>query len=311
MRHQRLTACSAIGTLLLLALLLFPAQTVQCQNYYEYDLKIRGDGAAVFTITQFAGASAPVDSWESFQNRVFDLVDAAANLTHRPMAVDEKSLQINTTIASQSQTTEYSFVWLNFSSVGGREFSLGDVFGVSDFFGRLYGDAALELGYPADFVVQSVSPPPYERVDLAQTLRWSRTQDLTSNTVSITLTSNTSNETNNAGLGSYGLVILAAVSAVALIALGFYVFKRRGKNNKQTTQDPPKTTVTDTEEDKVTKILKSHGGTMRQSQVTEETRFSKAKTSQLLTTLEKSGNITRYKKGRDKIVTLNERVKGE
>ena len=65
------------------------------------------------------------------------------------------------------------------------------------------------------------------------------------------------------------------------------------------------------EEDKVLKLLKSYGGSMRQSEITEQCRFSKAKTSQLLTALEKKGSITRYKSGRDKIVTLKERVKGE
>jgi uncharacterized membrane protein len=50
---------------------------------------------------------------------------------------------------------------------------------------------------------------------------------------------------------------------------------------------------------------------MRQSEITEQCRFSKAKTSQLLSDLEGRGIITRYKKGRDKIVSLKERVKGE
>ena len=65
------------------------------------------------------------------------------------------------------------------------------------------------------------------------------------------------------------------------------------------------------EEDKVLKLLKSFGGSMRQSEITEQSRFSKAKTSQLLAALEKKGSITRYKSGRDKIVTLKERVKSE
>ena len=50
---------------------------------------------------------------------------------------------------------------------------------------------------------------------------------------------------------------------------------------------------------------------MRQSAIAEQCRFSKAKTSQLLAVLEQKKVITRYKKGRDKIVTLNERVTGE
>ena len=65
----------------------------------------------------------------------------------------------------------------------------------------------------------------------------------------------------------------------------------------------------ETEEGKILKLLKSSGGSMRQSAIVDQCRFSKAKTSQLLAVLEKNGNITRYKKGRDKIVNLTERVK--
>jgi uncharacterized membrane protein len=48
---------------------------------------------------------------------------------------------------------------------------------------------------------------------------------------------------------------------------------------------------------------------MRQSDITEQLRFSKAKTSQLLSGLEKRGLVTRYKSGRDKIVTLKDGAK--
>jgi uncharacterized membrane protein len=67
----------------------------------------------------------------------------------------------------------------------------------------------------------------------------------------------------------------------------------------------------ESDEEKIIKIIRSSGGKVRQSTITEQCRFSKAKTSQLLAALEQKGIITRYKKGRDKIVTLNERVKGE
>ena len=43
------------------------------------------------------------------------------------------------------------------------------------------------------------------------------------------------------------------------------------------------------EEDKVLKLLKSFGGNMRQSEITEKSRFSKAKTSQLLTGFREKG----------------------
>ena len=56
---------------------------------------------------------------------------------------------------------------------------------------------------------------------------------------------------------------------------------------------------------KIIKIIKSSGGTIRQSAITEQAKFSKAKASQLLAALEQKQIVTRVKKGRDKIVSLN------
>ena len=97
---------------------------------------------------------------------------------------------------------------------------------------------------------------------------------------------------------------------MAASVAGFYVFRRRRNNGvavaSQVLAEPLRL---ETEEDKVIKVLRASGGSMRQSDITDALGFTKAKTSQLLATLEKSGSITRYKSGRDKIVNLTERVK--
>lgn len=306
MSNHRLTVCLTICTLLLL---LLPLHAAQGQNYFEYNVQIKSDGSAVWTIIQFSSANASVDTWDVFQQKVFDLVDTAATVTNRPMAVDENSLQINTTISSESKTTEYSFEWQNFSIVQGSTISFGDVFQVNNFFGQLYGDAALQLSYPSDFSVKSVSPTPYERQDAAYSLKWSRTQDLVANKVSIVLTSNSQNGSSPSNdWQQYAIIIVVLAVVITLTLLGFYMFKRRKINSTSVilAESPLMS-----EEEKVMKLLKSSGGSMRQSKIKDQCMFSKAKTSQLLTALEKSGSITRYKNGRDKIVTLKERVKGE
>ena len=96
---------------------------------------------------------------------------------------------------------------------------------------------------------------------------------------------------------------------ISVPLLGFYAFKKRRSNDKAAALTVPEVSVIETEEDKVLKLLKTSGGTMRQSDITERLGFSKAKTSQLLTALEGKGKLARYKKGRDKIVTLNGREK--
>ena len=305
MSNHRQTACLTICTLLLL---LLPLHAAQCQNYFEYNVHVKNDGSAVWTITQFSSANATVEAFDVFQQKIFTLIGSAAIITHREMSIDQNSLQINTTISSESKTTEYTFVWLNFSVVQDGKISFGDVFQVTNFFGQLYGDAALQLTYPSDFSVKSVTPAPYERQDSADILKWSRTQDLVTNKVNVVLTSN--NQDGNSPSNSWQLYVVVAVFAVGVIlsVLGFYMFKRRKNNAASGT---PAESSLMSEEDKVLKLLKSSGGSMRQSEITAQTRFSKAKTSQLLAALEKRGSITRYKNGRDKIVTLKERVKGE
>jgi uncharacterized membrane protein len=305
MNNHRLAACLSIYTLLLL---LLPLYAVQGQNYFEYRVQIRSDGSAVFAINQFSSANATVETFDVFQQKVFNLVDSAAAITHREMAVDENSLQVNTTISSESKTTEYTFVWQNFSIVQDGKISFGDVFQVNNFFGQLYGDAALQLTYPFDFSVKSVTPAPYERQDSADLLRWSRTQDLVTNKVSVVLTSTSQNIGNGNDGQLYTIIVVVSAVGVTLSLLGFYTSKRRKNNAISTTLAE---SLILSEEDKVLNLLKSVGGSIRQSEITEQCRFSKAKTSQLLATLEKSGSITRYKSGRDKIVTLKERVKGE
>ena len=304
MRNCRLTVCLVFCTILLIPILV---HSTQAQNYYEYNVQVESDGSADWTIIQFSNANATVDSWDIFQQKVFDLVDVASTLTHRPMSIDVNSLQINTTVISDSKTTEYSFKWQNFTVLQGNELVLGDVFHVNDFFSRLYGDAALRINYPSILTVKAVSPTPYSQQN--SELFWSRTQDLTSNAVNIVLVENNQTATNNTNWQLYGALITLSAAGIVLVLLGFYLNKRRKNNNTTTALEVVSPLVS--EEEKVLRLLKSSGGSMRQSQITEQCRFSKAKTSQLLSLLEKRGDITRYKSGRDKIVTLKERVKGE
>ncbi len=309
MKARRLIVCYAI---LVMLLMLLPLYKVNGQNYVEYSVQINGDGSALWKITNFSDINASVDTFHGFQNKVFNLVDSDSNITHRDMTVDGTSLQINTTISSESKITEYSFLWLNFSIIHGNEIIFGDVFQVNNFFSQLYGDAALQISYPSTFSIKSVTPTPYTQDDSAKTLDWARTQDLVDGKTNIVLTSATSNQNSIQNSLQQYTVIVAIVAAVAALSLvGFYVVKRR-KTSKSTERIlPEKLAAEETEEGKILKLLKSSGGTMRQSAIVEQSKFSKAKTSQLLAVLENKGNITRYKKGRDKIVNLTERVKSE
>jgi uncharacterized membrane protein len=104
------------------------------------------------------------------------------------------------------------------------------------------------------------------------------------------------------------LFVGIGVASVAIAApIASYLLIKRRKTNAKTAAviQESLTFNPETDEEKIMKILKAGGGTVRQSMITDQCRFSKAKTSQLLTSLEQRGVIIRVKKGRDKIVSLN------
>ena len=309
MNARRLAVCYAIIAMLLL---LIPLYEANCQNYVAYSIQINSDGSALWKITNFSDINATVDTFSEFQDKVSSVIASASSVTHRSMTLDENSLQINTAISPESKITEYSFLWQNFSDVQANQIVFGDVFQVNDFFGKLYGDDALQISYPSTFTVKSVTPTPYQRDDSEKTLDWARTQDLVNSETAIVLTQTPLNGNSSMnGWQLYAIVVAVVAVGATLSLAGFYMRNRRKTSLETSIAKPAQPIELETEEGKILKLLKSSGGTMRQSDIVEQSRFSKAKTSQLLSVLEKQGIITRYKKGRDKIVNLTERVKGE
>jgi uncharacterized membrane protein len=228
------------------------------------------------------------------------------------MAIEPETIQMETVIAweTQARTTEFRFKWLYFSTTESGKLIFGDVFRVQSFFTQLYGEGALQITYPAGYSVQTLSPTPDNQDSDSRTLEWYRTQDFLNGKPSITLASNPQPVSEGewqqyAILGS----ILATVAVASFV--GFYVLWRHKPKVATSMTAPAGESMMDSDEDKVAKFIRSSGGSIHQSDITEQFSFSKAKTSQLLASLEKKGVVTRYKKGRDKIVTLIEQTAGD
>jgi uncharacterized membrane protein len=309
MRLRRLTSICVISVLLLL---LAPFYEAHCQSYVEYKIQVNGDGSADWIVTRVSGIDTDIDVI-GFQEKVVALVDAAADVTQREMAVAEDSLQMVDEIywETQSRKTVYAFTWQNFSSVEDGKITFGDVFGVAGFFGQLYGEGALQISYPSTCTVVSVTPRPDERDDLSQTLKWLGTDYFINAEHEIVLMDN-SQSSNDSEWQQYAIIAAALAVAAATLLAGFYVFRRRkAKTRAFQTAAAAGVPRVESNEEKIIKVIRSSGGSMRQSAITERCRFSKAKTSQLLSALERKGVIKRYKRGRDKIVTLTDKVTGE
>jgi uncharacterized membrane protein len=289
----------------LLLLMFFP---VHGQNTVEYTIQARADGSASWAIEE-AGTDIRVtpDTLTQFQNNVTALILAAEKVTHRQMSAKEFS--ITSTISGSYVVVQYKFLWQNFSLVEDSEINIGDVFQVTDLFPRLQGDGKVVLNYPELYVPVTVSPTPSAQDDSHQKLMWPGTMNLVGESVSIVFREKPLNLLDFMGRNS--ILILAVVVLVAGSFVAFYLFRRRSKMHIPPASRPDGSSlaIVESDEEKIVRLLRSSRGSLYQSAIVEQCRFSKAKTSQLLTALESRGVVRREKKGRDKIVMLAERNK--
>jgi len=137
------------------------------------------------------------------------------------------------------------------------------------------------------------------------------TNDLTSELPIIILKEKTSTSGFLEFLQQNSILIVSLVAIASGSSIGFYTFKRHKKREKEMAKRPefPSPLRIESDEEKIVKLLKSSGGSLYQSTIVDECKFSKAKASQLLAALEDKGIVNRHKKGRAKIVTLVEKDK--
>ena len=290
-------------------LLLIPYGEVYSQNQVEYRIQIESDGSAAWIIRTI-GIEVSVN-FSEFENKVISLVETAKVETGRDMVAVRDSFSMTFNYSGSYSVVEYMFYWKNFSKVEDMKIIIGDVFQGENFFLQLYGDGEVFITYPSEYIIETVSPTPYERDDFHQTLRWVGTNDFTNELPVIVLREKSVTPRFFENLRENAIVIAGLLTAVAGSSVGFYVFRRHRKKEKEIVKIPelPTPLGIESAEDKIVKLLKSSGGSLYQSVIANQCKFSKAKTSQLLAVLENKGMVTRYKKGRDKIVTLVERDK--
>jgi len=290
-------------------LCLIPYGKVYSQNQIEYRIQIDSDGSATWVIRTI-GTEVLVN-FSEFENKVTSLVETAKAETGRDMVAVRDSFSMTFNYSGSYSVVEYRFCWKNFSKVEDMKIIIGDVFQSENFFPQLYGDGEVYITYPSEYIIETVSPPPYERDDFHQTLRWLGTNDFTNELPVIVLREKSVTPGFFENLRENAIVIAGLLTAAAGSSIGFYVFRHYRKKEKEIVKIPelPTPLGIESAEDKIVKLLKSSGGSLYQSAITDQCKFSKAKTSQLLAVLENRGIVSRYKKGRDKIVTLVERDK--
>jgi uncharacterized membrane protein len=291
----------------LILLFLIPCGIAYGQNIVEYQMQIDNTGSGIWIIRQTGiEISSSIDTLTEFRNRVVSLIAAVQNITKRPMAAEEDEFSLSFNYSGSYVIVEYKFLWQNFSKIENNRIIIGDVFQVQNFFSQLYGDGKVYMTYPSQYAVETVLPVPSKRDDSTQNLEWPGTADFKQN-VNIVLKQSTSS-----GLGDIFEQYAILFGSLAAVIFGssavIYAFWRRRKRETSLTGQalPQSLLGLESDEEKVVKMVRSSGGRVYQSAVTDHFKFSKAKTSQLLSVLEHRGIVRRYRQGRDKIVVLVE-----
>ncbi|MFB6253886.1 MAG: helix-turn-helix transcriptional regulator [Halobacteriaceae archaeon] len=249
----------------------------------------------------------------------------AENRTGRSMHIQNIS-RVSSIIAHGKNATanatgilSLTFVWTNFAQVSGTEIQVGDAFGDQ---WQLKQHQILRFYPPSGYNVHSVSPS--TKVS-GGVITWVGPQTFSAKEPAIVYISN--QEQTPPRFSPIGFVYGAGIF-IALIGggLGVYIWLRRGRifmsspstNSTQSEPDQTDTTITQepdqdiesvdpellSDEERIEQLLKQHGGRMKQSNIVEETKWSNAKVSQLLSSMEEEGQINKLRIGRENLITL-------
>lgn len=244
---------------------------------------------------------------EEFSNKTRELVDRASVITGRSMTAEnfQISISILETATGSYGVIIYQYDWIGFAKTEDKRITIGDVF-EGGFY--LYQDDTLVIEYPSGYVVNAVSPSPDDTRKSDRTLTWYGRRNFGAGEPTVILEEETSNILDT--LQDYLLLIVGLFVIAGVGFTSFYFFKKSRKKGKGDVEEPLLQATLEKmedDEDKVIRLLESAGGQLFQSLIAKHCGFSASKTSELLTTMENKGIVTRRKKGREKLVTLIER----
>ncbi|MGB9740260.1 MAG: helix-turn-helix transcriptional regulator [Candidatus Bathyarchaeia archaeon] len=294
----------------LLILIFVWCKTVFGEYQVEYNIQIQTDGSATWTITQTGTGiqASPITLYTAFYEKVTSIMETAQNQTGRAMNITNPKITIN--VLGSYTVIKYEFNWINFSKTEDAKILIGDAFQTENFFQNLYGEGPVYITYPPQYDVESVSPTPHQQNATLQMLEWYGTKDFKKGEPNIILKEKSASPEPADIIKQNAWLIMTLAALSIIVPLTIYTIKHQRRKREKLSIEKPEHPIApqmESDEDKIIRLLKSAGGSLYQSEIAEQTKFSRAKTSNLLATLENKGTIKRYKKGRDKIVTLTKK----
>ena len=240
---------------------------------------------------------------DQFSSQVANIIDQTYNKTGRFMTAEHIAVGGNVTQSGAGAYgfLKYSFDWTNFAVPGSTKMTVSDAFSNASF---LFGPGSLSVLLPTGYTVNNCSPSPdYSSGNL---LRWNTVGDLQDEQPSVLLSQNDGTVFPPAVLVLSGALLLIAGGVLASVMV-LRVRTKTTKNTSKTIPDDSFKEMADTE--RILALLKKGGGQALQSKITEQLKFSKAKTSKILGEMETKGMIARHKNGRDKVVSIGTETK--
>ncbi|MFY9981532.1 MAG: MarR family transcriptional regulator [Methanoregula sp.] len=277
-----------------------------------YTINLQPDGAALWSV-EYRTPLVTNDDLANFQNYSADISSVylpqfealmqnsaaqAASGTSRPMSVDNFS---GNAVTQMSPTGEfgvvtYTFTWTNFSVPDGG-LTAGDAFA-----GGLYldEDSTLIVRYPNGYTVTSADPAPDQQSGTSLVWYGQRTFDPGEPQVVL------------AGPSLPVLPLVIVIVVAIITTAGFMVYRKRRQlpvpEGEPGEPEEPSPALSEADlatlEEKVTRLLKAHGGERFQSEIVKELGLPKSTVSSTLNDLHQRGIIQKIKKGRENLIRL-------
>ncbi|WP_226022437.1 helix-turn-helix transcriptional regulator [Halomicrobium salinisoli] len=278
-----------------------------------------------------ANESAYVDR---FADRMGGTVAAAENATGREMAVENVSVDAETTALPQEYgVLTYRFRWTNFAAVAGDEIRAGDALGGL----FLDGESRLRMSWPEGYERASATPSPDATGE--REVAWQGPRDFDADEPRLVVAPGTAATPTEAvpdeSGGSAWIVALSALLGLAGVAAVLWANRRygwtdwtlAGGDGDDGPDDAASSGAEDADggdaaaapvsagddgpppellsnEERVLTLLEQHGGRMKQQQVAADLDWTAAKTSQVIGDLRDDDEVETFRIGRENVVTL-------
>ena len=305
-------------------------------------IDLQSDGHAQWTVTmrfsiESDNESAAFDRLASdFEAGESDVLTVAPFREAADRASETTGRSMNITAVSRSAdrsaaTLELGFTWTEFARISGDRLALGDVFTAPSgtWLPRLTEDQTLIIEFPPSYAVQSSSQALENRTfSIEGPARFDPGEPsailVRQGPGTITDTPGSVTESPAFGISPvFGIGALLVLVVILVLLLerrrrgaGVPTPARDGNGNggpaAQTGDGPGPTSVEpeqDTgpllsDEERILRLLHSEGGRMKQAAIVEETDWSNAKVSQLLSEMAENGDVDKLRIGRENLISL-------